>query len=155
MWSLGGVDSTWKKCKGWKKKLKQLHACVLAKGIQKKCCGQTVCRRMKRNSSSWNTGVFESISDWIWGWFWMNINDSLTVICRTISLRLSKKPHYMKVILAEHSDYVLLTIRTVLPKKQMVIFFNVCVPRTVWLLLLLTWLVVWSLLFNNNSASLP
>lgn len=55
----------------------------------------------------------------------MNINDSLTVIYRTVFLRLNNKPHYMKVTLAEHSCYVLLTT---LPKKQMVIFFNHTVP---------------------------
>lgn len=68
----------------------------------------------------------------------MNISDSLTVICRTIFLKLSKKPHYMKVTSAKHSCYVLLTTRAALPKKQMVIFFNRSVPITVWLLLLLT-----------------
>lgn len=52
------------KMQGLEKKLKQLHAYVLAKGIQKKeCCGEIVCRRMKRNSLSWHIGMFESISD--------------------------------------------------------------------------------------------
>lgn len=61
----------------------------------------------------------------------MNSNDSLTVICRTIFLRLSKKPHYMKVTSAKHSCYVLLTTSAALPKQQIVFFFNLSVPRTI------------------------
>lgn len=62
MWSLGGWTTHGKNARVGRKP--EAAACLcFGKRNSKKDCGQTVCRRMKKNSSSWHIGMFESISD--------------------------------------------------------------------------------------------